>query len=178
MGPGYGITLAEALVSEGLADHFVADAFPDTPPQPWDNALAADQETALWRKAQSVLEVPAGYNHRTWFFGGGDLPRWAGYTLGYRIAEAYLGDDFSASSAVGTEAGTVIERYVRDWRGSKSMALPSPRFRERTVPLGREKDLISREVPFLPGPLRLSAIFGTCMNATDTRGENPGSGRR
>jgi Predicted Zn-dependent protease (DUF2268) len=113
MGPGYGITLAEALVTEGLADHFVAEAFPDTPPQPWDHALSGEQETELWQEAQSVLEVPGGYNHQAWFFGGGDLPRWAGYTLGYRIAEAYLGDDRSASSAVGTGAATVIESYVR-----------------------------------------------------------------
>jgi Predicted Zn-dependent protease (DUF2268) len=112
MGPGYGITLAEALVTEGLADHFAAEAFPDTPPQPWDHALSADQETELWRKAQAVLDVPRGYNHHSWFVGGGDLPRWAGYTLGYRIAEAYLGEDLSASSAVETEADSVIERYV------------------------------------------------------------------
>jgi hypothetical protein len=38
-------------VTEGLADHFVAEAFPDTPPQPWDNALSGDQETDLWRQA-------------------------------------------------------------------------------------------------------------------------------
>ena len=30
-GPGYGITLGEALVSEGLSDHFVDQAFPRTP---------------------------------------------------------------------------------------------------------------------------------------------------
>jgi hypothetical protein len=112
MGPGYGNRLAEALVTEGLADHFVAEAFPDTPPQPWDHALSAEQETELWRKAQSVLEVPNGYNHGAWFLGGGELPRWAGYTLGYRIVQAYLGDDLSASSAVGTDADAVIERYV------------------------------------------------------------------
>ena len=111
-GPGYGKTLGEALVTEGLADHFASEAFPDTPSQPWDNALSNEQEAELWRRAQSVLKVPGGYNHRAWFYGGGDLPRWAGYTLGYRIAEAYLPDDFSASSAVGTEADTVIERYV------------------------------------------------------------------
>jgi hypothetical protein len=111
MGPGYGITLAEALVTEGLADHFAAEAFPDTPPQPWDNALSAAQEAGLWRQAEPVLKAPGGYDHRAWFFGGGDLPRWAGYTLGYRIAEAYLGDDRSASSAVGTSANAVIERY-------------------------------------------------------------------
>jgi Predicted Zn-dependent protease (DUF2268) len=110
-GPGYGTTLAEALVTEGLADHFVAEAFPGTPPQPWDSALSGDQERELWRKAQSVLDRPY-YNHQAWFLGSDDIPRWAGYTLGYRIARAYLGDDRSATSAVGVTAGTVIERYV------------------------------------------------------------------
>jgi uncharacterized protein YjaZ len=87
-GPGYGITLGEALVTEGLADHFAAEAFPDTPPQPWDHALSAEQEAELWRKAQPILDVPGGYNHPVWFRDSGSLPRWAGYTLGYRIAEA------------------------------------------------------------------------------------------
>ena len=111
-GPGYGSTLAEALVSEGLADHFAAEAFPDTPPQPWDNALSDDQETELWREAQPVLVTPHGYDHQAWFFGGGDTPRWAGYTLGYRIADAYLGNDRSASSAAATPALTVIRPYA------------------------------------------------------------------
>jgi uncharacterized protein YjaZ len=113
-GPGYGKTLGEALVTEGLADHFASEAFPDTPPQPWDNALSKDQEAELWRKAQSILDVPGGYNHQAWFFGGGaaGLPRWTGYTLGYKIVLAYLGDDRSASSAAGVTAGTVIEHYV------------------------------------------------------------------
>jgi uncharacterized protein YjaZ len=72
-GPWLRNTLAEALVTEGLADDFVAEAFPDTPQQPWDHALSAGQETELWRKAQSVLEIPGGYNHKQWFFGGSDL---------------------------------------------------------------------------------------------------------
>ena len=54
-GPGYGSTLAEVLVTEGLADHFVLEAFPDTPPQPWDNALSQAKETDVWRTAQSGL---------------------------------------------------------------------------------------------------------------------------
>jgi hypothetical protein len=112
MGPGYGSTLAEALVTEGLADHFVSEAFPETPPQQWDNALSQDRESDVWRKAQSVLEDPDGYDHSAWFFGSGDLPRWSGYTLGYRIVDAYLGDERSASSAVDVAASTVIEPYV------------------------------------------------------------------
>jgi hypothetical protein len=34
VGPGYGVTLGQAIVSEGLADRFAYEVFPDTPPQP------------------------------------------------------------------------------------------------------------------------------------------------
>ena len=71
-GPGYGITLGEALVSEGLSDHFVSQAFPKTPPQPWDHRrMTARQEAGLWRRAQRDLIVPGAYDHPLWFFGAG-----------------------------------------------------------------------------------------------------------
>jgi Predicted Zn-dependent protease (DUF2268) len=113
-GPGYGWTLGEALVTEGLADHFVAEAFPSTPPQPWDNAFPSERESALWRQAERDLNSPeSADDHRRWFFGAGQLPRWAGYTLGYKIVAAYLRADRKASKAVKTPADTVIAAYVR-----------------------------------------------------------------
>jgi predicted Zn-dependent protease DUF2268 len=54
-GPGYGSTLGEALVTEGLADFFAAEVFPRTPLPPWDHALSAAQEQALWERAQPDL---------------------------------------------------------------------------------------------------------------------------
>jgi hypothetical protein len=48
VGPGYGVTLGQAIVSEGLADRFAYEVFPDTPPQPWDHALTKAQEQASW----------------------------------------------------------------------------------------------------------------------------------
>ena len=75
-GPGYGETLGEALVSEGLAEHFVDELLPATPPRPWDNALSKAQERALWRRAEPMLS--STYDHNTWFFGGYRMPRWGG----------------------------------------------------------------------------------------------------
>ena len=112
IGPGYGGTLGGALVSEGLADHFAQEVFPDTPPLPFDHALSAREEARAWQMAQPILGAPHGYDHRAWFFGAGNLPRWTGYTLGYDITGAYLGDDRSASDAVKTPAATVIETYA------------------------------------------------------------------
>jgi len=111
-GPGYGTTLAEALVTEGLADHFSREVFPETPPQPWANALSRKQEMQLWRKAQPDLEIPGNYDHRSWFLGGPDLPRWTGYTLGYRIVAGYLGDKRRASAEVRTDAHRIIGPYA------------------------------------------------------------------
>lgn len=110
-GPGYGTTLGEALVSEGLADHFVNEAFPTTPPQPWDNALSEGQEHALWQRAAPQLW--RAHDHRLWFFGGPAIPRWAGYSLGYSIAEAFLDGGRSAADSVDVPAKTVVQPYAR-----------------------------------------------------------------
>lgn len=83
-GPGYGWTLGEALVSEGLAGRFVQRLF-GSDPEPWecavdDAALAAHRPDAATLAARS-------HDHAAWFYGiGGRYPRWLGYTLGYRIA--------------------------------------------------------------------------------------------
>lgn len=110
-GPGYGVTLAKALVSEGLADHFATEAFPETPAQPWDHALTSSQERSLWLDARRILNVPFGYDHPSWFFGAGNMPRWAGYTLGYEMVGRYLDHRRSASDAVAVDATDVIESF-------------------------------------------------------------------
>jgi hypothetical protein len=115
-GPGYGITLGEALVSEGLSDHFVAQAFPKTPPQPWDHrSMTARQEAGLWKRAKRDLIVPGGYDHPLWFFGAGGtsaLPRWSGYTLAYRVVGPYLSKGRLPSKTVRTDAETVYKPYA------------------------------------------------------------------
>ena len=114
-GPGFGVTLGEALVSYGLSDHFVEEMFPATPPQPWNHRpLSPAQEAKLWRRAKPDLEIPGGYDHPLWFFGAGGknaLPRWASYTLAYRIVDSYIDDEKRATDAVGTGADAVISPY-------------------------------------------------------------------
>lgn len=104
--------LGQSLVTEGLADHFVEEVFPETPPQPWDNALSREAEADWWRNARRQLWASFGYDHSSWFFGGVGIPRWTGYTLGYRIVDAYLGGDRTASEEVGTRAQTIIKPYA------------------------------------------------------------------
>ncbi|CAO4138074.1 hypothetical protein LPLAFNJD_LOCUS52 [Methylorubrum aminovorans] len=87
-GPGYGDTLGEALVSEGLAGHFAGTLF-DASPEPWECAL---DDAALRAHRPSAAELRAlNQDHAGWFFGaGGCHPRWLGYTLGYRIVGDWL----------------------------------------------------------------------------------------
>jgi hypothetical protein len=106
-------TLGDALVNEGLADWFAYEVFPETPPQPWDNALSEEQEASLWRRAAPLLSREEGYDLNAWFYGGGDIPLWAGYTLGYRIVGAYLGDDRLPSEEVVVESSVVVDAYRR-----------------------------------------------------------------
>jgi hypothetical protein len=87
-GPGYGRTLAEALVSEGLAGHFSRWLF-NNPPEPWEYAVTDDVLDAH-RPDKETLSAK-WYNHAEWFFGaGGRRPRWLGYTLGYRVVGDWL----------------------------------------------------------------------------------------
>lgn len=54
--------------------------------------------------------------HERWFFGRGDLPRWAGYTLGVKIVTSFLrahpGE--TAGSIVGESAARIIRESGYD----------------------------------------------------------------
>ncbi|MEM9344081.1 MAG: DUF2268 domain-containing putative Zn-dependent protease [Pseudomonadota bacterium] len=103
-GPGYGRTLGEALVSEGLAGRFVEHLY-GAPPEPWEDALSDEDLTDLAVLA-AAWWTTSDYDHGKWFFGQHDYPRWAGYTLGYRLVGQYLADhpDETAASLVDTSA--------------------------------------------------------------------------
>ncbi|ABD54056.1 DUF2268 domain-containing putative Zn-dependent protease [Jannaschia sp. CCS1] len=87
-GPGYGVRLGDALVSEGLAQVFVHEVM-TCPREPWEQALDEATATALLREARAAFKSP-DYDHAEWFFGTGQIPEWAGYTLGKTIVTRYL----------------------------------------------------------------------------------------
>lgn len=87
-GPGYGWTLGETLVSEGLAGQFVSHLF-GSPPAPWECAVS--DEVLRANLPDNVTLISNGHDHRVWFYGfKGERPRWLGYTLGYRIVGDWL----------------------------------------------------------------------------------------
>lgn len=84
---GYGYTLAEALISEGLAGQFVRHVLA-TGPELWENALPVN-ELEGWRPDDATLAA-SDYSHSDWFFGTGAYPRWLGYSLGYYLVGNWL----------------------------------------------------------------------------------------
>ncbi|MFI0395020.1 DUF2268 domain-containing putative Zn-dependent protease [Paracoccus jiaweipingae] len=86
-GPGYGRTLGEALVSEGLAGHFAQQLY-GGPPEKWETSLDAEGLAQAARDAERAWDDDT-YDHAAWFFGAS--PAWRGYVLGYALVERYLG---------------------------------------------------------------------------------------
>src|SRR5262249_24884718 len=67
----------------GLADTFSRYAYPATPALPWTTALRPDALDHLGAVARDrAAEFDAPDLHSQWFYGGGAIPRWAGYTIG------------------------------------------------------------------------------------------------
>jgi hypothetical protein len=104
-GPGYGTTLGEAIVTEGLADNFSAYAYPATPPIPWTQALQPNELhrlAAIARDNAATTDTPEV--HGRWFFGASDIPRWAGYTIG----ASWVRDFLTAHPQIDATAATVL----------------------------------------------------------------------
>ncbi|WP_324019702.1 peptidase [Pantoea sp. JZ29] len=102
-GPGYGTTLGEACVSEGLAGHFVLELFGGEPER-WECINAELIHAYLPQLHQDWLCTD--YDHSKWFYGAGDMPRWLGYTLGFNLVASYLAarPERRASQLAHTEA--------------------------------------------------------------------------
>lgn len=105
---GYGSTLLEAAVSEGLADHFSLEVAPGPPPI-WASAL---DEPALARWTGEVLARSTGsYDHARWFHGTDpEVPRWTGYAVGFALVGEKVDSEVGslASSLVGEPASSFV----------------------------------------------------------------------
>ena len=85
---GYGSTLVQAAITEGLADHFSIEISGIAPPL-WSVALVG-AELETWTE-RLLSESDADYDHSRWFFGvGSTVPRWTGYAVGFGLVDSYL----------------------------------------------------------------------------------------
>ena len=86
-GPGYGSTLGEVLVSEGLAGHFSIELLGGEP-EPWESLNSDTIQPYYTQMLENWHRTD--YDHNAWFFGTGDLPRWLGYTAGFNLMSRYF----------------------------------------------------------------------------------------
>ncbi len=89
-GVGYGETLKEAIVSEGLACHFETELRNGCIPF---YAKAVNQESIDTLYSKMLNEATdLNYDHNAWFYGSEaeSIPRYAGYALGYFIVSNYI----------------------------------------------------------------------------------------
>jgi len=90
-GPGYGSTLRDAIATEGGAEAFVRETYPAAPTIPWVAPMTPSEKASVWRRLEPLLGAADDLDvHQTWFVGGGALPRWPGYRLGYELVRDYL----------------------------------------------------------------------------------------
>ena len=91
--PGYGETLGEALVTEGLAC-LAEQEFIGAIPMYSKVKLSKDIYVDAKKEASSKT-----YDHDGWFFGySKTIPRWAGYTVGYEICKKYSNENNKTAS--------------------------------------------------------------------------------
>jgi uncharacterized protein YjaZ len=108
--PGYGRTLLEAMVTEGLAECFEI-LFRNGQTPFYAVPFEKSEMRALLERARLEFEN-SSYNHAAWFFGDEtqNLPRWTGYKLGFEIVHHYLEQtNQTAAQACAVEAKTVLE---------------------------------------------------------------------
>ncbi|WP_230657299.1 DUF2268 domain-containing putative Zn-dependent protease [Psychrobacter sp. I-STPA10] len=86
---GYGKTLLEALITEGLACHFESMVVNKTPIYV-DHLDNKDRQS--WLEKSRQLWHSTDYSHADWFFGNDKkgIPKWVGYDLGFALVNQYL----------------------------------------------------------------------------------------
>ena len=108
---GYNHTLGDALVSEGLACHFVRECL-ETPPEPWETALDP-ASLAEWTERARAEATMLRYDHEAWFHGRRNPgpPRWAGTSIGAAVVGQYLDlhPEAGPSRLVGIHAARLLK---------------------------------------------------------------------
>lgn len=96
-GPGYGNSLGEALVSEGLAGHFAQEIY-GGPLEPWERLSSGEIRKYVTLVAEEWDN--RNYDHEAWFFGTADFPGQLGYSMGFQLVADHLMRTGQRSSAL------------------------------------------------------------------------------
>jgi len=107
-GPGYGTTVGEALISEGLACLFAHQLYGNKP-EDWEKLPADFDREALVNRAFD--EWNASIDDRmNWFRGGDGLPPWAIYSVGVCVVGEKL-ESWGAESTPGIVVNYPAEKF-------------------------------------------------------------------
>lgn len=83
-------TLGDALVLEGIAEHF-KEAKLGKGRAPWTKVITRNQIINIFKELKPKLNKKDDYfTHSEVFFGTGKYPHWAGYSIGYYLIQKYL----------------------------------------------------------------------------------------
>jgi uncharacterized protein YjaZ len=91
-------TLLHSMVFEGKADAFAHMVFPKQT-APWVSTLTPEQEAEVWPKMKPELANTDYRVNAKFMFGREDVPKLAGYTIGFHIVESYLRRHLKATIA-------------------------------------------------------------------------------
>lgn len=100
---GYGDTLGEAMISEGMACLYEQEHAQELPI--YAKVKLSENEIA---QAKELLNAKS-YDHNEWFFGSKNIPRWFGYTYGYMLCQQYAEKNRSDSiKMIDLPASTIL----------------------------------------------------------------------
>lgn len=113
-GPGYGKTLFDSMIFEGLATAFEEESAKGNSFLV-RNLRSREASQALFAKHSNELDAE-DFNHFKWFIYDetNELPRWAGYEIGFYIVRAYLEETNKKASEVILEDLNVIKSFADD----------------------------------------------------------------
>ena len=101
--PGYGKTLGEAMISEGLATLYEEEHSGKVPIYAQVKIKQSDIDLANKELSNDK------YDHQEWFFGSTKTPRWFSYSYGYKLAKEYSQKtNKKASELVHTSANLML----------------------------------------------------------------------
>jgi len=101
--PGYGSTLGEAMVTEGLACLYEEQKTGNVPI--YSKVKLDEMQIKLAKETIKSKD----YNHSEWFFGTKEIARWFGYSYGYALCREYSEkNNKSASELVNVPAEKIL----------------------------------------------------------------------
>lgn len=107
---GYGTTLPEAIVTEGLASVFAAENW-EKAESPWVKYSEEEMSGLIKIYQARDKSVDTDYNHDVWFYGAGEMPKWIGYKLGFHLARSVRKNNpaLGWDSLINMEAEEIIQ---------------------------------------------------------------------